>query len=844
MEKTIILFALFISSLFPQVKPVVNDFLISGSDNIPSTFQQQGPRIYTANSENFVVSWTDYRKGNAAIYAQEYDKFGKKIKNNFNAGANTGIYLNKNNYLLTLNTEYSSFFDDTYFQIISKLFNETNTNLVSGSIYNGILPWCGTGYIQGEGIVSAADSSFYFLSNFGGSPALTNITDEGTIRHFQLKNLNYITQITASATSQGNYFYAYIYGKNYDTLKAGLYTTFINKDDSIIVKDSLLSELFDSTGIWDYIGNYSLNSVSLNDSTYKLFWLNNASLKLYSANMNTGGEVVSDIDSIQINKPSQTGINFSDVILTNKQEDGFYLIVEWNDFSDPPVYLHSFIKYDLNGEKTGNIIEKQNAYYINNFFYAGSDIFFAGFSDSKDVFLDKLDFTNVIERSKINDDQSGSNEINAKPLPYDSNNFFAVWSDEAKKYGIIVDKAGNLNGEKIELNGTDISFFKDNEFVSTWIKPLNDTLYGAGYSVYDHLFKEKFSREIYQSYNYYNLYIQAKVISDSTFIILAGNNNELKGLAAGKGGSILSEKIFDSAPAGIGGIRIFPENPDKYTGEIDSIWIGWNSKLQKYSSDLHPLSEIKNTPVYLPYYIGNDRFLTYTVSFGEYYSLSRTAYGTIIDSNFDTVKSHIPLAYFNTDSYNLDVGRLDNNEFLVIHENGDNKYYARAYDIDGIARKDSFRVNSNSSSPVKNLGFSVNDDKVFFSWSQIKTDGKGYDVYGNIFNLSTITAVNDRQAGLPEKFYLYQNYPNPFNPSTVIKYSLAEPAFVRITLYDILGRKIKDLISGEQNPGMHEINFNASGLHAGLSSRVYLYSLNAVSKHGNFRNTKKMLLLK
>ena len=844
MKKLITVFSFFVSSLFPQVKPVINDFLISGPDNIPSTFQQNFPKIYVTNSDNFVVSWTDYREGEAAIYAQEFNKYGKKIRNNFNADANTGIYLKKNNYLLSLNTQYSTFFDDTYYEIISNLFNEADANLVSKSIYNGILPWCGTGYIPGEGIVSASDSSFYFLSNYGGDLALTKIEDDKTIKHLQLDYLHYITQITSAATAGGNYLFAYINGYNYDTLKGGFYTTFMNKDDSMIVKDRLLSGLFDSVGTFEYINNYSLNSLSLNDSTYKLFWLNNASLKLYSVSLNTRGEIVSDIDSIQINKPSLGDIDLSDVILTNKQEDGFYLITDWINHSYNPIYILDFIKYNINGETTGGIIEKQLNGYFNNLFYAGSDIFFAGYSDGKDVFLDKFDFTGVLERTKINDDQSGSNEVDAKPVPYNDNGFFAVWSDEEKNYGAILDENGNLIGDKIELAGTNILFFKDNESVLTWVKQINDTAYGAGYTIYDQLFKEKFSKVILQDNNYYNLHLHPEIISDSIFILLTNNYHQLKIMKAGKDGSILSEKLLESDATGIGSENIFTENPDKSTGEIDSFWIGWNGKLQKYSKDLLPISELKNTRLYLPYYIGKDRFFTYNISVNPY-ATSRTAYGTIVSSNFDTIKSQIPLAFFNTTSnYKLDIGRLGNNEFLVIHENGDNRYYARAYNTDGVAGKDSFRVNSSSNSSIKNLSFTVNGDKVFFSWSQIKTKGKGYDIYGNIFNLSAITAVNEPLTALPENFYLYQNYPNPFNPSTVIKYSLAEPAFVQITLYDILGRKIKELFSGEQHSGLHEIIFDASGLQAGLSSGVYLYTLNAASKNGNFRSTKKMVFLK
>ncbi len=112
----------------------------------------------------------------------------------------------------------------------------------------------------------------------------------------------------------------------------------------------------------------------------------------------------------------------------------------------------------------------------------------------------------------------------------------------------------------------------------------------------------------------------------------------------------------------------------------------------------------------------------------------------------------------------------------------------------------------------------------------------------NIFfptNAILFTSV-DSPENIPTTFNLFQNYPNPFNPSTDIKYSLAELSFVKLTLYDILGRKIKDLFIGEQNAGSHEINFNA----ANLSSGVYFYSIEADYGKGTFKNVKKMILLK
>jgi parallel beta-helix repeat protein len=89
---------------------------------------------------------------------------------------------------------------------------------------------------------------------------------------------------------------------------------------------------------------------------------------------------------------------------------------------------------------------------------------------------------------------------------------------------------------------------------------------------------------------------------------------------------------------------------------------------------------------------------------------------------------------------------------------------------------------------------------------------------------------------LPTEYTLYQNYPNPFNPITTIKYDLPNTSDVSLVIYDILGRKVKELVNTKQQAGRYEVQFNASNLASG----VYIYQLIAEK----YINSKKMILLK
>ncbi|MDE3059334.1 MAG: right-handed parallel beta-helix repeat-containing protein, partial [Bacteroidota bacterium] len=107
---------------------------------------------------------------------------------------------------------------------------------------------------------------------------------------------------------------------------------------------------------------------------------------------------------------------------------------------------------------------------------------------------------------------------------------------------------------------------------------------------------------------------------------------------------------------------------------------------------------------------------------------------------------------------------------------------------------------------------------------------------------TTVVAVNKEQTPLRPEFFLNQNYPNPFNPTTNLRFTIADFRFVRLAVYDILGRKVATLMNERKSPGTYDVNFNASG----LSSGVYFYRLTVRPTEnrqvGNFVETKKMII--
>lgn len=90
--------------------------------------------------------------------------------------------------------------------------------------------------------------------------------------------------------------------------------------------------------------------------------------------------------------------------------------------------------------------------------------------------------------------------------------------------------------------------------------------------------------------------------------------------------------------------------------------------------------------------------------------------------------------------------------------------------------------------------------------------------------------------GIPDEFDLYQNFPNPFNAQTTIRFTIPEATNGRVAVYDILGRKVDTIFSGDFEPRVYSFSFDGSGLSTG----IYFYRLET----GLFTDVKRMVLLR
>jgi hypothetical protein len=135
----------------------------------------------------------------------------------------------------------------------------------------------------------------------------------------------------------------------------------------------------------------------------------------------------------------------------------------------------------------------------------------------------------------------------------------------------------------------------------------------------------------------------------------------------------------------------------------------------------------------------------------------------------------------------------------------------------------------------------VNGTEIFYYISATSNSGRTIakpivapDGFYSFIVENSVTRADENN--LFDEFILFQNYPNPFNPGTNIGYRISNSGFVRLKVYDVLGNEILTLVDEYKSAGIHEIEFNVSGLPSG----VYFYKLMA----GSLIQTRKMILIR
>ena len=172
----------------------------------------------------------------------------------------------------------------------------------------------------------------------------------------------------------------------------------------------------------------------------------------------------------------------------------------------------------------------------------------------------------------------------------------------------------------------------------------------------------------------------------------------------------------------------------------------------------------------------------------------------------------------------LDWDNSLNAESYRVQVSTDSLFTSTVYDSSGIPY---------SEFQIPNNGLNINTT---YYWRVNATNVTGTSPWSAIFHFTTgatnITCYNE----IPKEFKLYNNYPNPFNPTTKIKFDIPKSSYVKLIVYDVLGREIKTLVNEKLNAGRYEVSWPGRVYPSG----VYFYKMVT----DDYVSVKRMVLLK
>lgn len=237
---------------------------------------------------------------------------------------------------------------------------------------------------------------------------------------------------------------------------------------------------------------------------------------------------------------------------------------------------------------------------------------------------------------------------------------------------------------------------------------------------------------------------------------------------------------------------------------------------------------------------------------GEHGKLRKVVEGvtswTVISTG--TIEDLNSLYFFNTETGYA----AGNNSTLLKTTNGGYPWFPLNTGFSNIHFKSIQFYDDNTGYIIGSNGFVARSTNGGNTWSQ-QSSQTSQSLNGiNILNKDTILAagnsgillrtfnggnpigINIISANIPSGYKIYQNFPNPFNPATQINFDIPNVSFVKLIIYDQLGKVIEQLVNEELVPGSYKYNWNASSFPSG----IYYSKLQA----GDYFETKKMVLIK
>ncbi len=210
------------------------------------------------------------------------------------------------------------------------------------------------------------------------------------------------------------------------------------------------------------------------------------------------------------------------------------------------------------------------------------------------------------------------------------------------------------------------------------------------------------------------------------------------------------------------------------------------------------------------------------IDLGRKYDIDRVSLAMFDSDGYDFLIEGIT----NEDEYFLMSDSVEKHETILEHGIVGAKIVSARVNAQGLLNTRFVRITINSStkSDIK-----INEIKVF-----------GYPESG-------LTGIDESQSiRIPTESRMLPNYPNPFNPETMIQYVLRENSDVKLTVYNIYGQVVKELIKKAMPAGEHMVKWNGKNHNSErVSTGVYVAKIEMESSSGKLiTDSIKIVLVK
>jgi hypothetical protein len=804
------------------------NFLI-GQEDTSNHFLQTSPLLFPNSSKNFLVVWDDCREGPLAHYAQQFDSLGNPIGKNFPIYSNLDVAFSPNSSFLVLGEEtiYRSFpYDDGVYYLKGRTCRTDGNWSELITLGSGIIPWCGTGYLGMHHDLTSFSSGYLIAFNANGSLFLSKRDWNGdTLWNWPRGYLDPYSLPAQPATismclNSREDFAVVWYNSTFIDSLDGIMGTFFDKTGQVIAENVLLKprEFLGATW-WE---NWRLKILTVGDSLYQVFAFNSSSLKLSYWKMDRYGNPVGPTNDLAVYPytmdPTNLYGSLGNFSFTPRINGKLSLLVSFGvSRSNSTAAYNSLFTFNEDGDLIGDIsIDSTHSFQIGNHFFRMPDstILLPTAVDG-DIYLNAYRGFSPLWSKKVNDDSPGSNDLVSRAVTFDQNTFFVTWKNEKNSVGRKIEKDGNPTGGATVVRSDNVQFFPDGSSLELWTKQISDSMYAFGYDVHDASSSPKMIDTLAYSADPYYLFGATQIFQDSSFVVLYRKGSSLQLRQVTTDGRF-TEVFIPTAVSPVS-LQIIEESDTLF-------WIGYSGWIRLASTSLTYIGKES----FLPFtaYLGGRRFLIVSM---QYY---KSYYGTTVTLSGDTLAR----GFLIDDNIDALVCKSLSKEYFAVAYRKQNQIFVRAFDINGIPSSEPLLASSSPNSAKLNPVMYQNGNKLLVAWSEARTPGNGYDVYGNIFDVDKITTVQNERVEPASDFVLYQNYPNPFNPTTTIPYVVPRRSLVTLIIYNVLGERIATLVDETKTPGTYEVRFDGSKFASG----VYFCKMAA----GDYTAVTKLMMVK